>query len=85
MEAAAGFLTPLVYALTAKYGVVVTILVYVGMARLFIKPSLALLEAYTKITPSKTDDMWSANIKASKAYKVIIFTLDWIVSLKLKK
>ena len=85
MEQLLAFFAPIIEAYGGQYGVLVQILSILGTLRLVIKPVMALIEVYVLITPSKDDDQLPQKIEASKAYKTIVFLLDWFASIKLKK
>lgn len=64
---------------------VVKLLTTIGIARLFIKPCMGLLEAYVKATDDPLDDKLPEKIKSHKIYKLLVYSLDWLVSVKVKK
>lgn len=62
-----------------------SILMFLGMIRLCVKPAMTILQAYVKWTPYDNDDKWLASVEESKAYKLFIYLLDWILSVKVPK
>ncbi len=60
-----------------------SVLVIVGFLRLAIKPVMTLLQAYVKLTPYDNDDKWLASLEQSKGYKLVVYLMDWILSVKL--
>jgi hypothetical protein len=60
----------------------VTIIVVVGSLRIILKPVMELAKAIVQLTPSKADDELPAKVEASKAYKSVLFVLDWFASIK---
>lgn len=85
MEQLLLFLTPIIEAYAGNYGLAVQIISVVGSLRLFIKPIMSIIEAYVLITPNKEDDLLPAKIKENKIYKMLVYSLDWLASLKLPK
>ena len=77
----AGFLQGLI----EKYPVAMTIISIMGMARLIIKPTMVYLHEVVLVTETKKDDEMLAKVEGSKAYKAILFVLDWFTSIKVKK
>lgn len=72
-----------VLAYATQYPIVATILLGVGFLRLCIKPIMTMLQAYVKMTPYDSDDLWLASFEQSKGYKIFVYVLDWLVSIKL--
>lgn len=60
-----------------------SILVLVGALRLAIKPLMTLLQIYVKLTPYDQDDKWLASLESSKGYKLFVYLLDWLLSVKM--
>jgi hypothetical protein len=85
MEQILAFLSPILEAYSGNLGGAVQIITIIGSLRLLIKPLMGLLEAFVTITPSKTDDLLPEKIKDNKVYKSVVYLLDWLASLKLKK
>jgi hypothetical protein len=85
MEQILAFLSPILEAYSGSLGGAVQIITIIGSLRLLLKPLMGLLEAFVTITPSKTDDLLPEKIKANKVYKSVVYLLDWLASLKLKK
>lgn len=85
MEQILELLKPLIEVYAGKLGVAVQIISIVGTLRLAIKPIMSVVEAVVMITPSKSDDLLPEKIKQSKAYKTVVFVLDWFASIKLPK
>lgn len=85
MDAMLAFLAPLMGTLAGKYGIVVTIIAWLGTIRLFIKPVMTIAEVYAASTSSLKDDEILAKVKTSKYYTWVLFGIDWLLSLKLGK
>jgi hypothetical protein len=85
MEQMLMFLKPMIEAYSGQLGGAIQVIAIIGSLRLIIKPIMGLIEAYVAITPSKTDDLLPAKIKENKAYKMLVYLLDWFASLKLPK
>ncbi len=62
--------------------IVASILVIVGSLRLAIKPLMTLIQIYVKLTPYDSDDKWLQNLEMSKGYKLLIYLMDWLLSVK---
>lgn len=85
MEQLLMFLKPIVEAYSGQLGGALQAIAIIGSLRLVVKPIMGLIEAYVLITPSKEDDLLPAKIKENKAYKSLVYLLDWFASLKLPK
>lgn len=59
-----------------------SIIMFLGMMRLCIKPAMTILQAYVKWTPYDNDDKWLADVESSKGYKLAVYLLDWLLSVK---
>lgn len=66
-------------------GWAVQILSIVGLLRLIIKPIMEVVQAYVKWTDSPKDDSLVNHIIKSPIYTKLIFLLDWLTSIKIKK
>ena len=62
-----------------------SILIVVGTLRLAIKPLMTLLQLYVKLTPYDHDDKWLASVESSKGYKLVLYLLDWLLSVKISE
>lgn len=85
MEQIFELLKPLVEVYAGKLGIAVQIISIVGTLRLAVKPVMTLIETIVLITPSESDNALPEEIKKSKAYKTVVFVLDWVASIKLPK
>ncbi len=65
--------------------IVASILVIVGSLRLAIKPLMTLIQIYVKLTPYDSDDKWLQNLEMSKGYKLLIYLMDWLLSVKVSE
>lgn len=79
------FLKPLLEAYAGQYGWAVTLLTYIGTARVVFKPVMTAVESVVISTPSKSDDTKLEKIKKSKGYKMFVWVLDFLGSVKLNK
>jgi len=59
-----------------------TLLLFLGTVRLCIKPIMTLLQLYVKWTPYDNDDRWLTSVEESKGYKLALYLLDWLLSIK---
>ncbi len=81
-DAAAGAFTALIGALTAKYGVILTVIAWIGILRAVFKPLMSFVESVVKATPGKADDAAIAHFETGPVYKWLIWSLDWLASIK---
>jgi hypothetical protein len=85
MEQLMEWIKPLVEMYAGSLGPVVQLIAIVGTLRLVIKPLMEAFKAVVAATPSKSDDELPSKVEASSVYKTVLFVLDWLASLKLKK
>jgi len=69
----------------SKYPQLSVVFLVMGVFRAVFKPALLLAEKYVEATPSKDDDEKLAAFKQSKAYQVLSFLADYLLSIKLPK
>jgi len=67
-----------------KYPVAVTILAFVGVLRLAIKPIMTAIGEIVLITPTEKDNAFLKKIEESKAFKGFLYALDYLASIKIK-
>ncbi len=67
-----------------KYPALSSVIFIVGALRVINKPLFSLARAVVGVTPSKKDDEYLDKVEGSKAYKSIIYILDWFASVKVK-
>lgn len=72
------FLMPLV----KNHPVLMAVVMFMGTARLIMKPLVAAIEKIVKDTPSPKDDAIVAKIEASMPWKVFNFLIDYFASVK---
>lgn len=65
-----------------QYPQLASIIFLIGSFRVVMKPLVALAKAIVEITPSKSDDVFVEKIEQSGAYKVVLFVVDYIFSIK---
>lgn len=75
----------LILALATKYPVLVTVLTVIGTLRLVMKPLFSFLHEYVLITETKKDDELLAKVEGSKYFKWVMYVLDYLASVKVKK
>lgn len=68
--------------LAVQYPWIATIFMVVGVIRLVVKPLMELAKSVAASTPSVKDDAAVASVESSKAYKTVLFVIDWLFSLK---
>ena len=64
---------------------VASILILVGTLRLAVKPLMTLLQLYVKLTPYDQDDKWLQDLEMSKGYKLCLYLMDWLLSVKISE
>jgi hypothetical protein len=67
----------------AKYPILTTVLLVMGLLRAVNKPIMEAIRAFVKATPNPGDDLVLEKVEASKAYKAFCFALDWSTSIKI--
>ena len=85
MEELLGLLKPLIELYAGKLGIAVQIISIVGSLRLLLKPIMSVVSTVVLITPSKSDDLLPEKIMEHKAYKMFVFVVDYLASIKLPK
>lgn len=60
-------------------------LMYVGLARMIMKPIMTAVQEVVKVTPSQKDDVFLEKVLESKIYKGFSWVLDYVLSVKLPK
>jgi hypothetical protein len=63
----------------------ITFLAIVGFFRMFFKPLTSLITTYIKFTPNVVDDEIWGQITNSTTYKMFVYFIDWLLSIKLPK
>lgn len=81
--ATAGILGGVLAALAGKYGVVLTIVAWIGVLRTVFKPIMLVVEQIVAATPSKADDEAIAKFERGPVYRWLVWGLDWLASIKL--
>lgn len=61
------------------------VLVVMAVFRAIFKPIMTLLETYVEATPSTSDNEKLDKFKQSKAYAFMVWFVDYLTSIKLKK
>jgi len=69
--------------LMAEYPILKDLVLYMVLARLVFKPVFTILAKYVELTVEVEDDKKLAKIMDSKWYKLISFSLDLTLSIKL--
>jgi hypothetical protein len=81
--AAAGILGGVLAALAGKYGVVLTVVAWIGVLRTVFKPIMLVVEQIVAATPGKADDAAIAKFESGPVYRWLVWGLDWLASIKL--
>jgi hypothetical protein len=71
--------------LLLQYPTVMKVVMLVGTLRLVLKPIMVAVESIVLSTPTLSDDSLLAKVKANPIYKVLVFVVDWLGSVKLPK
>lgn len=71
-----------ILAFASKYPLLATVIGIMGTARLFMKPIVECVKHIVSLTETKKDDEAVSKIEQSKAYKTLVFVLDYILSVK---
>jgi len=71
--------------LADSYPIVFKVAMYLGMARMIMKPLMVFLQDVVKVYPGEKDDIMLEKIMGNKIYKGLVFVLDYALSLKLPK
>ena len=66
-------------------GWMVQVLSIIGLLRVLIKPITEAAIAYAKWTDNKRDDSLVDKVIKSSIYQKLLFVLDWLTSIKIKK
>lgn len=61
------------------------VLMFLMMVRGVMKPLMTALHIYVEWTPYDSDNKWLASVESSKTYKLVVYLLDWLLSVKLGK
>ncbi len=78
-------LAALIQKFAVDYTWIMAVVSIMGMARLILKPLMVFLHDVVVVTETQKDDDFLKEVEASKIYKAIVFVLDYVFSLKLKK
>ncbi len=81
------FVKPLIEALAGNYGKIAQAIAVVssimGLVRIVFKPIMVALHQIADDTKSEWDNNKLAQVEGSKGYKIFVFFLDYILSIKL--
>lgn len=72
-------------AFLGEQGWMLQILSIIGLLRLLIKPISEAVLAYVKWTDTPKDDSLVNKVLTSPIYTKILFVIDWLTSIKIKK
>ena len=79
------FFLGLASSLLAKYPVVASIFMGMGVARSIFKPLSLFLHSVADATPGKKDNELLEKAESSKIWKGLVLALDYLASIKLNK
>ena len=85
MEQVLELIKPLIETLLGGNGILLQVVAIVGSLRLILKPVMTAFQAYVLSTPSTKDDELYNKVESSKIYKWVVYALDYIASIKVKK
>ena len=77
-----GWLAALLTGLASKYTWLVAVLSVVGLLRLIVKPMVTIVETVVVWTTTTTDDEWLVRVKGGRVYRLVMWILDWLCSIK---
>lgn len=69
----------------AKYPMLVTVFMIMGILRAVFKPIMSVLQAYVLATPDTKDDVALDGFMHGKIYSSVAWVLDYTASIKLPK
>ena len=75
----------LLKSLVTSHPVLLSFVSTVGVLRLILRPLMEAIDLFVASTETKQDDEVWAAIKASKAFKVFIWGLEYLTSLRLPR
>jgi len=75
----------LVQGLAAKFPIILSVFIVMGVSRSILKPLFVFLNAAVASTPSLKDDELLKKVEGSSVYKSLVFALDYLFSIKLIK
>lgn len=79
-------LKPLIVAYGGDFGIVIQVVTIIGSLRLINKPLFSFLRAVVNFTHwTESDNIFLDKVEASKYYKGLLYVLDWVASVKIKK
>lgn len=70
--------------LFTQHQTLASVLVIIGACRVINKPLFALFHAVVDVTKTEIDNEWLKKLEESKPYKVFLFILDYVGSVKVK-
>lgn len=85
MDAILVFLAPIMETLAGKYGVIVTVVAWIGTLHLLVKPLLAIAKVIAGATETTKDDEIIVKIESSPYYTYALNVMEWLTSLDLSK
>lgn len=68
-----------------QYPALAALLTVMTIARAIMKPLQKVIDVYVAITPNDADNKIWAKIKNSKIIDILIFVIDWLLSVKVQK
>lgn len=69
--------------LVEKYPVMMSVAAGIGVFRLVFKPAMSFLHAVAEATPTQKDNAALAKFESGKAYKSLVWIVDYLLSVKL--
>lgn len=76
------FILRIIYWVLERYPEAMAVISVVGILRIINKPLQGFLDKVVEAIPGEKDDEFLAKMRESKIYKVFIFLLDYIGSIK---
>jgi len=71
--------------LLAQYPSTMKVVLVIGLARVFMKPTMSFLRQVITLTETKKDDTILKKIEENAIFKMVLYVLDWSLSVKLRQ
>ena len=75
----------LIIELATKHPIILSVIAFVGVLRLLMKPISEVLHKVVDLTESKSDNEFLARIEASKVYGWLMWVINYLGSIKVPK
>lgn len=79
--AVSGFLVQM----ATQHALFMLVILLMGFLRSILKPLFTFLHSYVESTVDPADDKLLEKVETSKGYKILVFILDYVASVKIEK